>query len=138
MNKDLRQRVAEMLTEGLAVEARTAVEARYRDRGLSTGAEVTRFAPSPTGFVHIGAIFTALICQRVAAQSDGVYILRIEDTDKKREVEGSLEQITSQLAAFNLAPDEGPQADDQTIGDYGPYIQSERQKIYLAYALDLL
>jgi len=88
--------------------------------------------------VHIGGIFTALICKYLSDQSDGVYLLRIEDTDKKREVEGSKELILSQLAAFDVAPDEGPQVGGKEIGEYGPYTQSERREIYLAYALDLL
>lgn len=117
---------------------RSEIEQKYPARKLPAGAEVTRFCPSPTGFVHIGAIFTGMICQYVAHQSGGVYILRIEDTDKKREVEGAKELIATQLNAFGIAPDEGLQADGSTLGDYGPYVQSERADIYLAYALDLL
>jgi glutamyl-tRNA synthetase len=79
-----------------------------------------------------------MMCQTVARQTDGVYILRIEDTDKKREVEGSKQLIVEQLAAFDLSPDEGLQPDGSSKGEYGPYVQSERQEIYLSYALDLL
>jgi glutamyl-tRNA synthetase len=79
-----------------------------------------------------------MICQTVARQSDGVYILRIEDTDKKREVEGAKQLIVEQLHAFGVDPDEGSQIDGSSIGNYGPYVQSERGDIYLAFAIDLL
>jgi len=138
MNKQLVEQIAASLWSGRKASDRAYVEARYPGRDLPAGAEVTRFAPSPTGFVHIGAIFTAMICQYVARQTGGVYVLRIEDTDKKREVEGSKELIARQLEAFGVAPDEGLQADGTIKGDYGPYVQSERGDIYLAYALDLL
>lgn len=132
------QRITDLLTDKKPVTARSEVEKRYPKRQLAVGSEVTRFCPSPTGFVHIGAIFTGMICQYVARQSDGVYMLRIEDTDKKREVDGAKELIASQLSAFGIAPDEGLQADGTVVGSYGPYVQSERAEIYLAYALDLL
>ena len=138
MKQALKDRLISLLSESIDVPSRTDIEARYPERSLKDGAEVTRFAPSPTGFVHIGAIFTALLCQRVARQTDGVYILRIEDTDKKREVAGSAELIAQQLAVFGLTPDEGLQADGSTLGDYGPYVQSERKQLYLAYAIDLI
>jgi glutamyl-tRNA synthetase len=138
MNSELKNKIREQLVSGMDIKSRSEIEAKYPPRKLADGAEVTRFCPSPTGFVHIGAIFTAMICQTVAKQSDGVYILRIEDTDKKREVEGSRQLIAEQLAAFDLAPDEGLQIDGQENGDYGPYTQSERQDIYLTFALELL
>ena len=138
MNAQLKQQVIEILTQNRQIEARLSIEEKYPTRDLSPTAEVTRFCPSPTGFVHIGAVFTGMICQYVARQSDGIYMLRIEDTDKKREVEGAKELIATQLNAFELAPDEGLQADGSVLGDYGPYTQSERADIYLAYALDLL
>lgn len=138
MNKTLQDQIIEKLTEGVSIQSREHVEAKYPERDVPEGAEVTRLAPSPTGFVHIGVIFTAMLCQRVAAQSNGVYMLRIEDTDKNREVEGSKELIPKQLHAFGLDPDEGLQADGSLKGDYGPYVQSERKDIYLAYAIDLI
>jgi len=138
MNKTLQRTIIERLTSGQPVPKRSDIEAKYPERHLPDGAEVTRFCPSPTGFVHIGAVFTALLCQRVASQTNGVYMLRIEDTDKNREVEGSKELIVSQLASFGLSPDEGLQTDGSGIGDYGPYVQSERGDIYLAYAIDLI
>jgi glutamyl-tRNA synthetase len=138
MNTELQNKIIALLTGDQKILARSEVEAHYPKRSLSEGAEVTRFCPSPTGFMHIGAVFTAMFCQRVAAQSGGVYMLRIEDTDKSREVAGAKELIVSQLQAFELTPDEGLQVDGSTIGDYGPYVQSERKNIYLAYAIDLI
>ncbi len=110
------------------------LESSYPARNLPEGAEVMRVPPSPTGFVHIGTIYASLINERIAHQSSGVFILRIEDTDKKREVEGSVEQIISALKKFDINYDEGP----DVSGSYGPYFQSQRQKIYLAYAIELL
>lgn len=109
-------------------------EAAYPARRLPDGAEVMRVPPSPTGFVHIGTIYAGLVNERIAHQSGGVFILRIEDTDKKREVEGSVQQVIDNFNAFDLNYDEGPNKD----AGYGPYFQSERGKIYLGYALDLL
>lgn len=138
MNEKLIARIRNSLTGGKTIPTRQEVEQKYPARNLPSGAHVTRFAPSPTGFVHIGAIFTTMICQYVARQSDGVYILRIEDTDKKREVEGARDLIAHQLDAFGVHADEGLQADGTIKGEYGPYLQSERADIYMAYALDLL
>lgn len=138
MKSELQQQILHALTKGADIPARSNVESRYPTRVLPAGAEVTRFCPSPTGFVHIGAIFTALICQRIANQTNGVYMLRIEDTDKKREVEGAKELIGQQLGAFGLAPDEGLQPDGTFAGEYGPYVQSERGQLYHAFAADLL
>ena len=138
MNAKAKQQVIEILTQNRQILSRSEVELKYPSRGLPTSTEVTRFCPSPTGFVHIGAIFTSMICQYTARQTGGVYLLRIEDTDKKREVEGAKQLIANQLDAFGLAPDEGLQSDGSSLGDYGPYVQSERADIYLAYALDLL
>ena len=138
MKDQVTQRVKELLLDGRNISSRVDIEDSYPTRRLSEGAEVVRFAPSPTGFVHIGAIFTAMVCQYVARQSRGVYMLRIEDTDKKREVEGAKDLIAKQLQAFSVPADEGLQADGAIKGDYGPYIQSERGDMYLAYAIDLL
>ena len=105
------------------------LEKRYPKRNLPEGAEVTRFAPSPTGFLHTGSLFTAMICQKVAKQSGGIFYVRLEDTDTKREISGSGEQLLSQLRLFNVIPDEGYLADHEK-GDYGPYCQSKRADIY--------
>lgn len=110
----------------------------YPKRNLPEGAKVTRFAPSPTGFLHIGGLFAALISERMAHQSGGVFILRIEDTDKKREVEDGVTGIIEGLNAFGIQIDEGFVARDKQIGDYGTYLQSERAEIYQAFAKDLV
>ena len=105
------------------------LEKRYPQRNLKEGAEVTRFAPSPTGFLHTGSLFTSLICRKVATQTGGVFYVRLEDTDTKREIEGSGAQLLSQLKVFNIVPDEGYMGDHDE-GNYGPYIQSKRADIY--------
>ncbi len=105
------------------------LEKRYPKRKLKDGAEVTRFAPSPTGFLHTGSLFTSLICRKVATQSGGVFYVRLEDTDTKREIQGSGEQLLSQLKVFNIVPDEG-YLGDHDEGNYGPYVQSKRADIY--------
>lgn len=109
---------------------------QYPPRGLPAGAKVTRFAPSPTGFVHIGSLMTTLVDSRLAHQTGGVYFLRIEDTDKKREQDRSVEQIVQNLRNFDLTPDEGVVEIDPIveIGAYGPYTQSERVEIYETFA----
>ncbi|WP_328610843.1 glutamate--tRNA ligase family protein [Amycolatopsis sp. NBC_00345] len=109
-------------------------ERRYPARQLADGAKVTRFGPSPTGFVHIGGIYVAGIDQDVARRSDGRYLVRVEDTDQSREVEGALEQFERGFAYFGLAADE----DIARGGDYGPYQQSAREEIYLSYVRHLL
>ncbi|MFJ8493749.1 glutamate--tRNA ligase [Streptomyces sp. NPDC094038] len=108
-------------------------EQRYPQRDLPTGAQVTRMAPSPTGSVHIGGIYVAMIDRDLALRSGGVYLLRVEDTDQSREVEGAVQQFGRAFAYFGLGADEqGGQ------GDYGPYQQSARQDIYLTYVRELL
>ena len=113
-------------------------EEKYPARNLPEGAVVSRFAPSPTGFVHIGGIFTSVICSKVAKQTDGVFILRIEDTDQKREVENGVTGIVNSLKDFDILPDEGMTSETEEKGNYGPYKQSERKEIYEAFAKYLL
>ncbi|MDR2987874.1 MAG: glutamate--tRNA ligase [Nocardiopsaceae bacterium] len=108
-------------------------EQRYPPRDLPAGALVTRLGPSPTGFMHIGTIYMAMIDLDVAHRSDGRYLVRIEDTDQAREVEGALEQFSRAFDYFGLPPDE-----QQSHGDYGPYHQSERSAIYMSFARELL
>jgi glutamyl-tRNA synthetase len=108
-------------------------EERYPPRELPAGAEVTRLGPSPTGFIHLGGIFTAMIDRAVANQTGGRYFVRVEDTDQSREVPGAYEQFARAFGYFRIPPDE----DDQT-GAYGPYRQSERATIYLTYAREML
>lgn len=113
------------------------LEKRYPARNLPEGAEVTRFAPSPTGFLHTGSLFTALVAQKVANQSHGVFYTRLEDTDTKREIEGSGKELLDQLAIFNVAPSEGYLGDHES-GEYGPYTQSSRANIYKVVIKELL
>ena len=87
------------------------LEAKFPPRDLPESARVTRFGPSPTGFMHIGGLYTSLVSRRVAHQSGGTFYLRIEDTDKKREVEGTVGLIVASLAEYGLSPDEGEIAD---------------------------
>ena len=105
------------------------LEKRYPPRNLKEGAEVTRFAPSPTGFLHTGSLFTSMICHKVAHQSGGIFYVRLEDTDTKREIQGSGEQLLEQLHIFDIVPDEGYLGNKEK-GNYGPYIQSHRADIY--------
>ena len=106
------------------------LEKKYPKRNLKDGAMVTRFAPSPTGFLHTGSLFTSLISSRYAKQSGGIFYIRLEDTDTKREIEGSGESLIKQLKVFDVIPDEGYLSDNEEIGNYGPYKQSERSEIY--------
>lgn len=106
------------------------LEAAYPLRDLPAGSAVTRFGPSPTGFVHIGGLYTALISRRLARQTGGVFFLRIEDTDKKREVAGAEDLIVSSLHDWGLEADEGNFAHGEVRGNHGPYRQSERKAIY--------
>ena len=112
-------------------------EKLYPKRNLPEGAVVTRFAPSPTGFIHVGSLFGANLDRRFATQNNGIRYLRIEDTDGKREVEDGINLIINGLKVFGIEFDEGP-IDGKTKGDYGPYIQSERKEIYQTYAKDLV
>lgn len=105
------------------------LEARYPKRNLPEGAEVTRFAPSPTGFLHTGSLFMSMICHKVAKQTNGVFYVRLEDTDTKREIQGSGLQLLEQLKTFGVYPSEGYMGDHEE-GNYGPYQQSKRADIY--------
>ena len=118
------------------------VEAKFPPRNLPEGAKVTRFAPSPTGFVHFGGLFPSTIGERLAHQSGGVFFLRIEDTDAKREVDGAAEGLIHTLAHYGVHFDEGAViGEDGKICDkgiYGPYKQSERGPIYHVFAKQLV
>ena len=113
-------------------------EAMYPERDLPEGARVTRFAPSPTGYLHIGGLFAALIAKLTADTTNGVFFLRIEDTDKKREVEDGISHIVNGLHGFGIDPDEGIMGMDSESGAYGPYQQSKRKEIYQTYAKRLV
>lgn len=112
-------------------------EAMYPERDLPEGAKVTRMAPSPTGFMHLGNLFGALTDERLAHQSGGIFYLRIEDTDKKREVEGGVETILKVFSQFGLHFDEGATLEGDN-GAYGPYRQRQRAAIYQAFAKSLV
>ena len=118
------------------------VEAKFPPRNLPEGAKVTRFAPSPTGFVHFGGLFPSTIGERLAHQSGGVFYLRIEDTDAKREVDGAAEGLIRTLAHYGVCFDEGAViGEDGKICDkgvYGPYKQSQRGPIYHVFAKQLV
>lgn len=110
----------------------------YPERNLKEGAVVSRFAPSPTGFVHMGSLLTTLIEKKVPKETGGVFYLRIEDTDQKRSVENGIKGIVDDLKNFQIEIDEGVVGEHEQIGSYGPYIQSERKEIYETYAKYLL
>ena len=114
-------------------------EKKFPERDLPKGAEVTRMAPSPTGFIHLGNLYSALADERIAHRNGGVFYLRIEDTDEKRKVDGAVETIINVLRYFGIEFDEGAgftDADPQNV--YGPYFQRQRVEIYHAYAKDLV
>lgn len=113
-------------------------EALYPERNLPEGAVVSRFAPSPTGFVHMGSLLSAFIASKVPRETNGVFYLRIEDTDGKRSVENGVQGIIDDLNNFDIKIDEGVVSETEQIGKYGPYIQSERKEIYDTYAKHLV
>ncbi len=129
MENEENKKIAELLFPDIH-ETLEDLEAAYPPRNLPEGATVTRFAPSPTGFLHIGTIANALIAERVAHTSQGIFILRIEDTDKKREIKGGIDEIIHNIESFNISPDEGVMSEEVQKGAYGPYLQSQRLKIY--------
>lgn len=112
-------------------------EALYPERNLKEGEKVTRFAPSPTGYLHIGGFFQALIDYVLAKNSNGIFYLRNEDTDKAREVDTAVELIMKTLNQYGIVPDEY-EYEGKIVGEYGPYIQSERKEIYHAYIKRLI
>jgi glutamyl-tRNA synthetase len=114
------------------------LEKRYPARNLKDGARVTRFAPSPTGFLHTGSLFTSLVAFKVAKDSGGVFYTRLEDTDTKREIKGSGDLLIKQLHEFGIDPDEGYFGTDKENGVYGPYKQSDRKEIYETVIKDML
>ena len=108
-------------------------EEMYPKRDLDEGAVVTRFAPSPTGFVHIGHIFSSFVANKVAKDTNGVFFLRIEDTDQERIVEGAINNILKDLSNYDITFDEGMISETDEKGNYGPYLQSKRKDIYQAF-----
>lgn len=110
----------------------------YPARDLPEGARVTRFAPSPTGYLHFGGLYASFASKLTAESTGGVFMLRIEDTDKKREVEDGVSGIVKGLEAFGVTPDEGVTGFDCEDGKYGPYTQSHRREIYRTFAKKLM
>lgn len=113
-------------------------EEKYPERNLPEGAMVVRFAPSPTGYVHIGGLYQSIICTTLAKQTKGVSILRIEDTDQKRLIENGVVQIVEAVKDFGIVFDEGMINETEEKGNYGPYKQSARKDIYQAFAKYLI
>lgn len=113
------------------------VETRFPARDLPEGAVVSRMAPSPTGFVHLGNLVQGTISERMSHQSGGVLFLRVEDTDAKREVPGAVEVLINSLKHYNIHFDEGATIDGDN-GDYGPYRQRQRAEIYHVFAKKLV
>ena len=135
------QKLADLLFPHVT-ETPEECEARFPARNLPEGAKVTRFAPSPTGFVHFGGLFPVMVGERLAHQSGGVFYLRIEDTDAKREVPGAAEGLITTLERYGIHFDEGailgPDGKVTDIGDYGPYKQSLRAHLYHVFAKKLV
>ena len=127
-------KLADALIPDSDIKSLEYYEEKYPLRNLPEGAQVTRLAPSPTGFMHIGNLYVALANERIAHQSGGVFYLRIEDTDEKRKVEGAVEVIHKSLKYFGVNFDEGA----DLCGEYGPYYQRQRAEIYHAYAKELI
>ncbi len=109
------------------------LEKKYPPRNLPEGAEVVRIGPSPTGFMHLGTLYQAVVNRKIADQSNGVFFVRVEDTDGKRLVKGAIEVILNAMPKFGIKFDEGVQIDNSEVGNYGPYIQSKRKDIYITY-----
>ena len=134
-------RLAELLFPNITTTP-ADIEARYPVRTLPEGAKVTRFAPSPTGFVHFGGLVPSTVAERLAHQSGGVFYLRIEDTDAKREIQGAAEGLIKTLARYGIEFDEGAILDSEgnisDKGAYGPYKQSLRGEIYQTFAKQLV
>lgn len=131
------ERMAELLLPNIT-KTPDYYEELYKPRNLKEGARVTRIAPSPTGYLHLGTLFTALVNRITATSTGGVFYTRIEDTDKKREVKGGIEDIIDGLNRFGITIDEGFISGEKQSGEYGPYKQSDRAEIYQAYAKELI
>ncbi|MDD3397196.1 MAG: glutamate--tRNA ligase family protein [Clostridia bacterium] len=131
------KKLADLLFPALPHDADYYLE-KYKKRNLQVGAQITRFAPSPTGFLHIGHFFQALVDSRIAKSTGGIFYFRLEDTDKKREKTGSGIVALQVMKEFGLEPNEGLTEDGKDNGNYGPYTQSLRTDIYKAFAKKLV
>ena len=114
------------------------MEAQFPPRNLKEGVRVTRLAPSPTGFLHFGNLFAGTVAYRTAKTTDGIFFVRVEDTDQKRKIEGAVKVMLDGLEAFGVKADEGVIGEDIEKGDYGPYYQSKRKDIYHVFAKTLV
>jgi len=128
--------LAELLFPGIKGTV-AELEEKFPPRDLPAGANVTRIGPSPTGFIHLGNLYNAVIGERLAHQSNGVFFLRIEDTDAKREVAGAVSTILEMMHFFGVEFDEGATIDGDN-GAYGPYRQRQRKDIYQTVAKQLV
>ena len=131
------EKMAELLLPNISKEPEY-YESLYPARQLPEGARVVRVAPSPTGYLHLGTLFAALVNRITATSSGGVFFTRIEDTDKKREIEGGIENIIGGLDRFGIKIDEGFISGTEESGEYGPYQQSRRAEIYQCFAKSLI
>ncbi len=113
-------------------------EELYPQRNLKEGARVTRFAPSPTGFLHFGNLYTCAAAYKTAKDTNGVFYVRVEDTDQKRKVDGAVETMLKALSVYSIKADEGVIGENKEQGEYGPYYQSKRVEIYQTYAKQLV
>ena len=134
---DTQKKLAELLFPDIT-ETPADIEAKFPERNLKEGARVTRLAPSPTGFLHFGNLFTGTVAYRTAKVTDGIFFVRVEDTDQKRKVEGAIEVMLGGLKAFDVVADEGVVGENEEKGDYGPYYQSQRKAIYHVFAKSLV
>lgn len=132
--------ILEKLANAIFPEAETLeyYQEKYPERKLKEGAIVTRFAPSPTGFTHIGGIYQCVMIDLITKRTDGITFLRIEDTDQEREIKDGITTILSDIKRFNIELDEGNINEVDYKGDYGPYKQSERKPMYHAFAKHLI
>ena len=132
-NKELADLIFPNITDDINI-----YENKYPERNLPENAVVSRFAPSPTGFVHMGSLLSAFVESFVPKITGGIFYLRVEDTDGKRTVENGINGIIKDLKDFDIKIDEGVISENESIGNYGPYIQSERKEIYETYAKKLI
>ena len=130
-------KLAELLFPDIT-ETPDDMEAKFPPRNIKEGARVTRLAPSPTGFLHFGNLFAGTVAYRTAKTTDGIFYVRVEDTDQKRKIEGAVKVMLEGLEAFGVKADEGVIGEDVEKGDYGPYYQSKRKHIYHVFAKTLV
>lgn len=132
-----RKEYAEMLVPNVLHDYKY-YEEKYQERNLEKDAKVVRIGPSPTGFVHFGTLFQAQMVHNLSKNSNGIFFVRIEDTDQKRETETGTDEIIDALKFYDISYDEGPTSREEEKGEYGPYIQSKRKDIYQAYVRHLI